>query len=124
MKFIATGEIQPLGFSDDEKRVALQVATESGEPIIIEYPVSDLPELSIIATQMATRSAKRTGLAFEPPRLPVAKWSVGAVPETGDIVLKFEYPIAGAHGFRIDRAAALALHSGLGELLSKRVGAN
>jgi hypothetical protein len=122
MKLVATGKIQPL--ASTEKFVALQIDTESGEPLIMEFPIESLPELSFVAVQIASMCAQRRRAVFEPPRLPVAKWSVAPVPETGDIVLKFEYPVAGAHGFRIDRATALALHSGLGQVLEKKSGAN
>ena len=124
MKFIAGGNVGPLGWTDDNSSIALQFKSKVGEDLIVEFPVDRLQELSVLATQMATKSSERTKSAFEPPRLPVAKWSVGAVPETGDIVLKFEYPVAGAHGFRIDRATALALHAGLGDVLAKKTGAN
>ena len=124
MKFIAGGKVAPLGWSDDNSSIALQFKSETGEDLIVEFPVGRLDELSLIATQMATKSAARTNSVFEPARLPVAKWSAGAVPETGDIVLKFEYPVAGAHGFLIDRAMGLALLSGLREVLEKKSGAN
>lgn len=124
MAFVSDGSISPLGWTDDNSSVALQFKSRAGDKLVIEFPVEHLPEASLIATQMATKSAERTKTAFEPPRLPVAKWSAGASPETGDIVLKFEYPVAGSHSFRIDRATALALHSGLGELLAKRIGGN
>ena len=124
MKFIAHGDISSLGWTDDTKSVALRFKSERNEDLIIEFPVDRLPELSVIATQMATKSAERTKTVFDPPCLPVAKWSVGAALETGGIALKFEYPVAGAHGFRIDRETALALHKALGDTLVAKKGAN
>ena len=70
---VAAGTIKSLGLCDDKNYVALRIAAESGELVALEFPTTLLPELSIIAVQLATKSSEKTGSEFDPPRLPVAK---------------------------------------------------
>ncbi len=58
---VAAGTIKSLGLCDDKNYVTLRIAAESGELVALEFPTTLLPELSIIAVQLATKSSEKTG---------------------------------------------------------------